>query len=76
MSQTFSLKPSHTVFLAIFRSKRALLHGRHKKTGARPVFQVYFRTDQLPAPVSTVTVRRFCDQQEMLSQTATGRSLP
>ena len=28
------------------------------------------------APLSTVTARRFCDQQEMSSQTATGRSLP
>src|SRR5580704_5496130 len=26
--------------------------------------------------LSTVTARRFCDQQEMSSQTATGRSLP
>ncbi len=32
--------------------------------------------DQLPAPPSTVTARRFCDQQEMSSHTATGRSLP
>ena len=32
---------------------------------------------QLPgAPFSTVTARRFCDQHEMSSQTATGRSLP
>ena len=31
---------------------------------------------QLPAPPSVVTARRFCDQQEMSSQTATGRSLP
>ena len=28
------------------------------------------------APFSTVTARRFCDQQEISSQTATGRSLP
>ena len=37
-----------------------------------------WRTDQLlpGAPLSTVTARRFCDQQEMSSQTATGRSLP
>ena len=27
-------------------------------------------------PLSTVTARRFCDQQEMSSHTATGRSLP
>ena len=27
-------------------------------------------------PPSTVTARRFCDQQEMSLQTATGRSLP
>ena len=27
-------------------------------------------------PFSTVTARRFCDQHEMSSQTATGRSLP
>ena len=26
--------------------------------------------------LSTVTARRFCDQQEMSSHTATGRSLP
>lgn len=31
---------------------------------------------QEPAPLSVVTARRFCDQQEMSSQTATGRSLP
>ncbi|WP_370195014.1 ABC transporter substrate-binding protein, partial [Aurantimonas coralicida] len=31
---------------------------------------------QLPAPLRTVTARRFCDQQEMSSHTATGRSLP
>jgi hypothetical protein len=30
---------------------------------------------QAPA-FSTVTARRFCDQQEMSLQTATGRSLP
>ena len=29
-----------------------------------------------PPPFRTVTARLFCDQQEMLSQTATGRSLP
>jgi hypothetical protein len=35
------------------------------------------RDVQLPAaPASTVTARRFCDQQEMSLQTATGRSLP
>jgi hypothetical protein len=48
------------------------------------------RTGALKAPVkslvkirwlqelafSTVTARRFCDQQEMSLQTATGRSLP
>ncbi|ENN87292.1 hypothetical protein RHSP_25713 [Rhizobium freirei PRF 81] len=33
-------------------------------------------TDQEPAPFSTVTARRFCDQQEISSQVATGRSLP
>jgi hypothetical protein len=27
-------------------------------------------------PLTTVTARRFCDQQEMSSHTATGRSLP
>ena len=32
--------------------------------------------NQLPAPLRTVTERRFCDQQEMSLQTATGRSLP
>src|SRR6185437_1639663 len=35
------------------------------------------RDSQLPAaPLSTVTARRFWDQHEMSSQTATGRSLP
>jgi hypothetical protein len=35
------------------------------------------RAQLLPgAPLSTVTARRFCDQQEMSSQVATGRSLP
>jgi hypothetical protein len=34
------------------------------------------KIDQEPAPESVVTARRFCDQQEMSSQTATGRSLP
>ena len=35
------------------------------------------RRGQLPgAPFSTVTARRFCDQHEMSSHTATGRSLP
>ena len=33
-------------------------------------------SDQELPPESTVTARRFCDQQEMSSQTATGRSLP
>jgi hypothetical protein len=32
-----------------------------------------FRYELTP---STVTARRFCDQQEMSLQTATGRSLP
>ncbi len=32
--------------------------------------------DQVPALLSTVTARRFCDQQEMSLHTATGRSLP
>ncbi len=30
----------------------------------------------MPALLSTVTARRFCDQQEMSLQVATGRSLP
>lgn len=34
------------------------------------------RKCQEPAPLSVVTARRFCDQQEMSSHTATGRSLP
>ena len=34
------------------------------------------RRDQAPALVRTMTARRFCDQHEMSSQTATGRSLP
>jgi hypothetical protein len=33
------------------------------------------RRRQAPA-FNTVTARRFCDQQEMSLQTATGRSLP
>jgi hypothetical protein len=40
--------------------------------GRRPLGPGY----QEPAPDSVVTARRFCDQQEMSSQTATGRSLP
>ena len=31
---------------------------------------------EVGAPDSTVTARRFCDQQEMSLHTATGRSLP
>lgn len=33
------------------------------------------KNQELP-PDKTVTARRFCDQQEMSSQVATGRSLP
>lgn len=33
-------------------------------------------TDRQELAFSTVTARRFCDQQEMSLQTATGRSLP
>jgi hypothetical protein len=32
--------------------------------------------DYMPGLPRTVTARRFCDQQEMSSQDATGRSLP
>ena len=34
------------------------------------------RTRAYELAFSTVTARRFCDQQEMSLQTATGRSLP
>ncbi len=45
-----------------------------RQTG-RTVIQ-YDATGPRAPPLSTVTARRFCDQHEMLSQTATGRSLP
>src|SRR5699024_3383177 len=49
----------------------------HKKWAARQAAHLSVQVaNQLPAPPSTVTARRFCDQQEMSSQTATGRSLP
>ena len=37
--------------------------------------RVSVKNQELP-PDKTVTARRFCDQQEMSSQVATGRSLP
>src|SRR5882757_1169853 len=52
---------------------------RTEKGGHWPPFAQWcckFATYQEPAPLSVVTARRFCDQQEMSSQTATGRSLP
>jgi hypothetical protein len=50
--------------------------GPTKKAGqlARPFVRHF--TDQLVALFSTVTARRFCDQQLLSLQTATGRSLP
>ena len=42
---------------------------------APPPSNDFEKVQELP-PLSTVTARRFCDQQEMSSQTATGRSLP
>ena len=44
--------------------------GAHQAPADRPS---NFDQDVTP---STVTARRFCDQQEMSLQTATGRSLP
>ncbi|WP_174800513.1 hypothetical protein [Martelella limonii] len=32
------LQPSHTLFLAIFRSKRNFVHAGHKKTGSKAGF--------------------------------------
>src|SRR5690606_26550338 len=51
-----------------YDTKEMAAVGRH--------FQFDMRAAYMPAPPSTVTARRFCDQQEMSSQTATGRSLP
>ena len=50
-----------------------------QKGGPKAAFRIVecaLSSRQLPAPLSAVTARRFCDQQEMSSQTATGRSLP
>jgi hypothetical protein len=44
---------------------------RWRRLSPSPVF----RRQELLV-LSTVTARRFCDQQEMSLQTATGRSLP
>ena len=44
---------------------------------SRPEMGPATRVRQEPAPpLSTVTARRFCDQQDASLQTATGRSLP
>ena len=44
---------------------------------AAPRASCDMRVQLLPeTPLSTVTARQFCDQQEMSSQIATGRSLP
>jgi hypothetical protein len=47
-------------------------------TGAAGAGFAWFRpaSDGQELAFSTVTARRFCDQQEMSLQTATGRSLP
>ena len=50
--------------------------GRFPKERAGPLPDPGGCDQTPPAPSSTVTARRFCDQQEMSLQTATGRSLP
>jgi len=45
-------------------------------TAWRRTAPVTLNFDQAPGPPRTVTARRFCDQQEISLQTATGRSLP
>ena len=57
----------------IVTATRTLCHGglsRLPKSRAFSASRAYELT------LSTVTARRFCDQQEMSLQTATGRSLP
>ncbi len=58
---------------------RRPLHGLKSAGPIRPAdvgFKPAAPLQLAGAPLSTVTARRFCDQQEMSSQTATGRSLP
>src|SRR5690606_19585928 len=45
-----------------------------RQGGAGQTIQPFARLQE--EALSTVTARRFCDQQEMSLQTATGRSLP
>jgi proline iminopeptidase len=60
------------------RVHRAPLAGPQNETGApRDAGHELTPSDELyELAFSTVTARRFCDQQEMSLQTATGRSLP
>ena len=58
---------------------RRPLHGFESAGPIRPAdvgFKPAVPLQLAGAPLRTVTARRFCDQQEMSSQTATGRSLP
>ncbi len=55
---------------------RSALHEKGGRAAAFFMQMCCIRADQEPAPESVVTARRFCDQQEMSSHTATGRSLP
>jgi hypothetical protein len=51
--------------------------GRQNKTGAQGGAGGTLRNQAgYELAFNTVTARRFCDQQEMSLQTATGRSLP
>jgi hypothetical protein len=56
---------------AFYRAHGNLTSRRRGKLPAAPARPCY-----APAPPSVVTARRFCDQHEMSSHTATGRSLP
>jgi hypothetical protein len=59
-------KPLHTFPDHTSKMKPAP-EGAGKLKSVTPAYELAF---------STVTARRFCDQQEMSLQTATGRSLP
>src|SRR5690606_6377425 len=64
-------------FVQVERTAPDPTAGAKEKAARRPLSGSRECRDapQLP-PDRTVTARRFCDQHEMLSQTATGRSLP
>src|SRR5690606_17679959 len=49
---------------------------KNGRPGEPPILSHVSAVNQLPAPPRTVTARRFCDQHEMSSHTATGLSLP